>query len=318
MKSSTQARSSGEMGAEPVIAENWRPPRRLVALLGHDLGLDVAAIGVVGRGARVRLALHFLEQHFPDPGDEVDLGRAHQREVVEQRREVALGGEVGGAADAERGVEDDAAHDVADGHEVQRDGGQLAVDVPLGAEPAAPAVGHEAVGVHRALGGAGAARGVDQQSQGVGVTASGLGSAGVRGAVGDDVVEGLDGDGLVGQPRGGGLECLAVVVDLRVVVEDHQALRRVRGEGEFDGVVEVIDAGEDRDGLGLDEDRVQRGDGRAGLQRDRDGSDEGQCHVDDGVVGAGEAEGGDAVAGLDGVAGQGVGESADPRPRSRA
>ena len=82
----------------------------------------------------------------------------------------------------------------------------------------------------------------------------------------------------------------------------------MRGEREFDGVVEVVDAGEDRDGLGLDEDRVQLRDGRAGLQRDGDGSGQGQGHVDDGVVGAGEAERRDAVAGVDGVVGQGVGE----------
>ena len=68
---------------------------------------------------------------------------------------------------------------------------------------------------------------------------------------------------------------LAVVVDLGLVVEHHQALGRVCGEREFDGVGEVVDAGEDRDGLGLDEDRVQLLDRGAGLQRDGDGSGQG-------------------------------------------
>jgi len=39
----------------------------------------------------------------------------------------------------------------------------------------------------------------------------------------------------------------------------------VGGEREFDGVGEVVDAGEDRDGLGLDQDRVQLFGGGAGL-----------------------------------------------------
>ena len=122
------------------------------------------------------------------------------------------------------------------------------------------------------------------------------------------------GTALVVQPGDRVLEGLAVVVDLRVVVEHHQALRRVGGEREFDGVGEVVDAGEDRDGLGLDEDRVQLRDGRAGLQRDGDGSGQGQGHVDDGVVGAGEAERGDAVAGVDGVVGERVGEGLHAGP----
>src|SRR6202040_3841285 len=90
----------------------------ILALLGHYLRLDGIAVGAVGH-ATVDFALHFLEQHLPDAGDQVELGRPGQREVVEQGRKIALRTEVGGAADAERGVEDDAAHDVADGHEVQ-------------------------------------------------------------------------------------------------------------------------------------------------------------------------------------------------------
>ena len=57
------------------------------------------------------------------------------------------------------------------------------------------------------------------------------------------------------------------------------------------------------------------GDGRTGLQRDGHRARQGQRHVDDGVVGAGESQGCDAVARLDGVPGQRVGKRADPMPR---
>ena len=69
---------------------------------------------------------------------------------------------------------------------------------------------------------------------------------------------GFDGDVQAGQADDGGVECFAVVVDLGVVVEHDQALRGVRGEGELHGVVEVVDAGEDGDRLGL-----ERGSGAA-------------------------------------------------------
>ena len=54
---------------------------------------------------------------------------------------------------------------------------------------------------------------------------------------------------------------------------------------------------------------------RTGLERHRDGSGQGQGHVHDGVVGAGEPERRDPIAGVDRVAGQGVGESLHSGPR---
>ena len=71
---------------------------------------------------------------------------------------------------------------------------------------------------------------------------------------------------------------------------------------------------EEGDRFGLDDDRVHLGHRRAGLQRNGDGSGQGQGQVDDGVVGAGEAERRDAVTGVHGVADQGVGQSADAVP----
>ena len=106
-----------------------------------------------------------------------------------------------------------------------------------------------------------------------------------------------------------------MVVDLWVVVEHHQALGRVRGQGEFDSVSEVVDAGKDCHRLGLEQDRVQLWHRRTGLERHRDGSGQGQGHVHDGVVGAGEAERRDPIAGVDRIACQGVGESLYACPR---
>jgi hypothetical protein len=118
-----------------------------------------------------------------------------------------------------------------------------------------------------------------------------------------------------GQSAYGGVECLAVVVDLGVVVEYDQPLRGVCGQCQFDGIGEVIHAGEDRHRLGLDQDRMQLLHGRTRLQRNGDRASQGQGHVDDGVIGAGEPESRDAVAGLNGVASKSVGEGADPLPR---
>jgi hypothetical protein len=105
-----------------------------------------------------------------------------------------------------------------------------------------------------------------------------------------------------------------VVVDLGVIVEHDEPLGRMRGECEFDGVGEVVDAGQDRHRLGFGEDGVELVQWCAGLQRYGHGSGQGQRHVDDDVVGAGEAQRRDPVAGLDGGAGQGVCQRLHPCP----
>ena len=139
-------------------------------------------------------------------------------------------------------------------------------------------------------------------------------SVGVLRGLSDEVIEGLDRDVVVGQAYCGGFQCFAVVVDLGVVVEHHQALRCVRGEREFDGVPEVVDAGDDRDRFGLDEDRVQLLHRSICLQRNRDGSGKRQRHIHDRVVGTGEPERCDTVAGPYRVVGQCVGEGAHTSP----
>ena len=80
----------------------------------------------------VDLALHLLEEHLPDAWHEIELRRADKRDIIEQGREVTARGEVGRSADAERGIENDASHDVTDRHEAQGDRGQLAVRIQAG------------------------------------------------------------------------------------------------------------------------------------------------------------------------------------------
>ena len=53
---------------------------------------------------------------------------------------------------------------------------------------------------------------------------------------------------------------------------------------------------------------------RTGLQRNSDGSDQRQCHVNDRVVRTGEAQSCHPVAGLDRVVGQGIREGPDASP----
>ena len=99
----------------------------------------------------------------------------------------------------------------------------------------------------------------------------------------------------------GGLQCLAVVVELAAVVEDHEMRGRVAGiggsEDHVDRIGQVVDTRGENGGLGLEDDRLQLRDRRAGLQRDRHGADEAQRDVNRGVVDAGEPQHADPVTG---------------------
>ena len=117
---STQAFISGEIGAEPVIAKMNRPPKRYWRC-SASTSASTAARSAPSADPAVDLALELCEHHVPDSRHEAQLGGPHQREVFEQRRKVAFGGEVRGAAVAERAVEDAAAHHVAHRHEVEGD-----------------------------------------------------------------------------------------------------------------------------------------------------------------------------------------------------
>ena len=174
----------------------------------------------------------------------------------------------------------------------------------------APRVGDHALGVHRALWRAGAAGGVDQQAQRVGI----IGGTALRGRqfgpTRDDVAEHLDGRlaSCLRQARFRGGDGVTVVVDLRPVVEHDQPGRLRPGQNQFDGVGEVVDAGGDGGRLGLGHDRQQLCDGCAGLQRHRNRAEPDQRHVEAGVVDAGEAEQGDAVTRADRIVGQRAGD----------
>ena len=153
--------------------------------------------------------------------------------------------------------------------------------------------------LHGALRCAGAAGGVDQQRQRVVV----IGDERLRGRQCRSAFESI-GQRLhnhraarLRQPRLGGFQRLALVVDLGVVVEHDQPCGRVRGQDQFDGVVEIVDARSDHARLGLGDDGSQLGNGRAGLQRNGHRADQDQRHVDSRVVDAGEAQRTDPIAG---------------------
>ena len=73
-------------------------------LLGHHRRFQCRAIDADERPP-VQFALELAEQHVPDPRHEVQPGGPHQREVVQESREIALGCEIGRAAIAERPVQ---------------------------------------------------------------------------------------------------------------------------------------------------------------------------------------------------------------------
>ncbi len=110
----------------------------------------------------VDLALYLLVDHLPDPGHEGHLRRPDQRDVLQQGGQVALRGEVDDAAVGERAVDGAAAHHVAHRQEAQDYRRQRGL---LMRQTGPPGVGDQPLGVHGALGGAGAAGGVDQDQQ---------------------------------------------------------------------------------------------------------------------------------------------------------
>ena len=129
-----------------------------------------------------------------------------------------------------------------------------------------------------------------------------------------DIRQRFDDDGAagLGQPFPGGSKLIAVVVDLREVVEHEQARRGESGEDQLDRVGEIVDARCDQRRLGLGHDRPQRRDGCARLQWNGNRAQSDQRDVDGGVVDAGEAQQCDAVAGRDRIVRQGVGDRLHP------
>ena len=163
------------------------------------------------------------------------------------------------------------------------------------------------LGVHRALGCAGAAGGVDQQRQRVvGVAANNgpaAGSAFPRSSTSASVSTTTGLPASASRARAASKR-LALVVDLGAVVEHDQPRGRVAGQHQFDGVVEIVDARGDHAGS------VSATMGRSWVTGALvcSGTDTApsvnQRHVDDRVVDAGEAE--DATRSPGTYAGQGA------------
>ena len=108
----------------------------VLPVLRHDLASTVA-VTAVGQPA-VDLALHLRKSISQMRGTKSSfVGRTSATSSSKVER--SLGSEVCRPADAERGVENDASHDVTDRHEAQGDRGRLAVRIPGRCEPSPPA-----------------------------------------------------------------------------------------------------------------------------------------------------------------------------------
>ncbi len=231
----------------------------------HGLTQFGERVGALARRP-VEPALILVVQHLPDAGDEGELGGAGQCQVVEEGRKIAARSEIHGAAGRERAVEAAATHHMAHRHEAERDRGQhFLVGVPGGARGGPPHAGGLALRVHRALGGARAAGGVDQQCQRVGLVADRTRRTGQAAAAVQDIGQGLEGDIGTRELFARGVERLALVVDGGQVVEHHQPPGPVRRQRQFDSVGKEVDAGGNDHGFGLLDDGPQLGQRSAGL-----------------------------------------------------
>lgn len=175
-------------------------------------------------------------------------------------------------------------------------GRPVAEPVPRGAQ--------ETLGVHGALGRAGAAGGVDEQGERVLTRGSGEQGRGRQGAAPvDQLGQGVDGDRAPGpgQALPGRRQGLARAGGSRAVVEDDEAPDRARRDDHVDGGVQAVGARGQHRRLGLRDDRRQLGQRGVGLQGYGHGPQVDARQVERRVVGAGEAEGADPVAGAQGV-----------------
>ena len=131
------------------------------------------------------------------------------------------------------------------GMKLKRDRRVDALVTPGSPDRPAPRIGDQPLGVHRALWRACAPRGVDEQRQWVVVVGDERlhgGTVRLRARLTSARVSTTTRATCVGQSRLGGFERVAVVVDLRQVVEHDQASRREAGEDQFDCVAEIVDA----------------------------------------------------------------------------
>ena len=167
------------------------PPEQRPAQLGPHLFLDRGLLCAGGEPA-LGFAAEPLVQQFPDSGYEGQLGGPDQGQVLQQSRQVTLGGEKHGAAPAECHEKDGPPHDVAHRHETEHDRRFRDALAPSFAGGCPPVVGLQPVGDHGPFGGAGAAGGVDQQCRPVRVVAGRGGQRWLRVPAVDHVGQGFD------------------------------------------------------------------------------------------------------------------------------
>ena len=214
---------------------------------------------MVGSLAQDRVEL--VSDRVPDPWHERQLGGTDQREILEEGRKIAARREVRGPTRTQGAVEQAAPHHVAHRQEVQGDRGRGTVIAPVRAEGLSPGARRQPLGIHRSLRCARTSRGVDEQGERVVVGRGGGGAGRQVGAALHEITDRreLHGVGAVlaeGVSRSGYF--FAVVVELEARVEDDDPRDGGSGEGQFDGVAEMVDGRGDEHGFGFGDDGCQR------------------------------------------------------------
>ncbi|SKV24331.1 Uncharacterised protein [Mycobacteroides abscessus subsp. abscessus] len=151
--------------------------------------------------------------------------------------------------------------------------------------------------IHGALGGTGAAGGVDEQTQGIGIC-TGQRRGGQVPPPRESLRQGLDDDRPAGTLKPGphSLQRFALAVDLRVIVENREESHRGGRKHRIDGGIKVFDTRGKDCGPGLFENRVALLQRRARLQGHRDGAQTQSRDVERREVRAGETQLSDEVA----------------------
>ena len=276
---------SGDNAADPQPTASTRPPRicSRMAVVSSSAGVVRWPPASVRRSSSRWIV---VEEHFADPRHQAQGGGPHQRQVVEQRRQIALGGEIARAAVGQGQDHVAVADQVAHRHVAQRDDRLIGLREP-GADT-------QAFGEHRALGRAGAARGVEHPRQWIFVGRGDMQRRGrQRCSHARQRRRSFRWRWRCPPPasrRARRLKDRALVVVAGFVVEDDQPLRRGAGQGGLDGVFEIVDTHREDSGLGLGQDRRVLAGRCAGLQGHHHRTEVNAGAFDGRVVDAGESQ----------------------------
>ncbi|MFT3773622.1 MAG: hypothetical protein QM820_50245 [Minicystis sp.] len=292
-----RGRRARERVDEPIAEER-------AAHLVDDLGLDPGLLPVLRAGAAAhQLGLVVLVDHRRHAGDEHEARRAGDADVLEERGHVAGEDEVGDAAVDHRMDHVEAAGGVVQRHVEEadvRDGGQVRF------RRRAPLLADQALREHGPFGRAGAARGVEDGHERIGLAGPPLGGEHVRheAVLVPDARHVGHGDEhevlvvLLAQRVHAGGEVRGAGAILLLVIHDDDAAHRLRvRERRRDGV-ELGRAAHDGAGPGLAQDLLEIGRRHARLQGHGDGREVEAGEVGHHPIDAAEAADGDPIPGL--------------------